>query len=127
MKLDFERRRRCGAPRSSNFSAIVCIQGAAEQLPCLRFQVLFESLLPGVLLLDSPIRFFRDPIPYSAEALMVHEVCNKGFTKAILDLFATYCFHLTSLFYKSSLRSSYRQLRSDVTSISGPNVIQTIG
>ena len=90
MKLDFERRRRCRAPRSANFSAIVCIQGAAKQLPCLRFQVLFESLLPDVLLLDSPIRFFRDPVPYSAEALMIHEVCNKGFTKPILNLFRMY-------------------------------------
>jgi hypothetical protein len=80
-----------------------------------------------VLLLDSPIRFFRDPVPYSAEALMVYEVCNKGFTKAILDLFATYRFRLTSLFYKNSLCSSYGELSSDVTSIFDPNVIQTIG
>jgi hypothetical protein len=37
--------------------------------------------------------------------LMVHEVCNKGFTKAILDLFVICYFHLTSLFYKNSLCS----------------------
>jgi hypothetical protein len=42
-----------------------------------------------MLLLNSPIGFFSDPIPHSAEALMVHEVCNKGFTKPVLDLFAT--------------------------------------
>jgi hypothetical protein len=62
------------------------------------FQVLFESLFPGVLLFNSPIGFFRDTIPYAAEALMVHEVCNKGFPKTILDLFATCRVHLTSLF-----------------------------
>jgi len=79
-----------------------------------------------VLLLDRPIGFLRDPIPYSAEALMVHEVRNKGFTKTILDLFATYCLHLTSLFYKNSFCSSYRELSSDVTSVLGPNVFQAI-
>jgi len=92
----------------------------------LRFKVLFESLFPGMLLLNSPIGFLRDPIPYSAEALMIHEVCNKGFTKPILDLFATCRFRLTSLFDKNSLCSSYRELSSDVTSIFGPNVVQTI-
>jgi len=128
MKLNFEGRRRCcGAPWSSNITTIGCFQGAAEQLPSLRFQVLFESLFPCVLLLNSPIGFLRDPIPYSAEALVVHEVCNKGFTKAVLDLFATCCFHLTSLFYKNSLCSSYCELSSDLTSILGPNVIQTSG
>jgi hypothetical protein len=75
-----------------------------------------------VLLLNSPIRFLRDPIPYSAEALMVHEVCNKRFTKAILDLFVTCYFHLTSLFYEDSLCSSDSQLSSHVTSIFDPNV-----
>ena len=118
---------RCGAPRSSNGSTISCFQGTAEQLPSLRFQVLFESLFPGMLLLNSPIGFLRDPIPYSAEALMVHEVCNKGFTKPILDLFATCGFRLTSLFDKNSLCNSYRELSSDVTSISDPHVVQTIG
>jgi len=80
-----------------------------------------------MLLLNGPIGFLRDPISYSAEALMVHEVCNKGFTKPILDLFATCRFRLTSLFDKNSLCSSYRELSSDVTSIFGPNVVQTIG
>ncbi|PYU78149.1 MAG: hypothetical protein DMG50_28490, partial [Acidobacteria bacterium] len=78
--------------------------GTASEL---EVQVLFESLFPGMLLLNSPIGFLRDPIPYSAEALMVHEVCNKGFTKPILDLFATCGFRLTSLFDKNSLCNSY--------------------
>jgi hypothetical protein len=79
-----------------------------------------------VLLLNSPIGFLCDPIPYTAEALMVHEVSDKGFTKAVLDLFATCCFHPTSLFYKNSLGSSYRELSSDVTPIFSSNVIQAI-
>jgi hypothetical protein len=128
MKLNFERRRRrCGAPRSSNAATISFFQGTAEQLPGLRFKVLFESQFPGMLLLNGPIGFLRDPIPYSAQALMVHEVCNKGLTKPILDLFGSWSFYLASLFDKNSLCSSYRELSSEVTSIFGPNVVQTIG
>jgi|SRR6267378_3633836 len=123
MKLNFEGRRRCGALRSSNISTIGCFQRAAEKFPRLRFQVFFELLFPCVLLLNSPIRFLRDPIPYSAEALMIHEVRNKGFSKAILDLFVTCYFHFTSLFYKNSLRSSDREVSSHVTSIFDANVI----
>jgi hypothetical protein len=80
-----------------------------------------------VLLLKIPIGFLRDPTPYTAKALVVHELSNKSFPETILDLVVTHRLYVSSLFYKNSFCSSDRELSPDVTSIFVLYVIQTIG
>jgi hypothetical protein len=93
----------------------------------LGLQVFSELLFPCVLLVNRPVVFLRDTIPYSAEALMIHEIGNKNFPETILDLFSSCSPDFPRLLDKDLFRCPSCQLSSNIATIFGLNLIETIG